>query len=312
MRYLLVLALIGCASRGQAVPSPEATPVDGWVIDAKGPVAGAEVRSVALVTAACPCRPRADETAVSDSPVPACACPKALASHRRRLATCRWPLPARKVMHSDAQGHVAIELAPTASYRLHLDTAADVRAALLLDDGHCVPFRRDGTSNVWTTIASVPERVDDGPVLIVEVDGFATIVREWFESERDLDVSLEHAHVVSGACRGDRVELANPFQHLVVAGHRAKRFSFTGVLPLDGEVRCIRGAELVEVWAYVPGEGLLELDGSTDGGRARPCRQVQVVDRAGGPIAGGRCRAHRGVVASCRRSRSPSWVRMCQ
>jgi hypothetical protein len=316
MRQLVVLVLVGSTAQAQTVPSPKAGPIDGWVLDASGPVAGAAVRSVALSKPACACKPKPDDTAAFDNSVPECACPEALASYRRRLASCQWPLPAREVMRSDARGHfsldgaalgsvleattehgvrwlaappgldrIAVELAAPVTRRLRIDASADLRAALLFDDGHCVPFRRDGATNVWSTVAPAPARDEDAPILIIEADGFATIVRTWHASAPELEFSLRPAKPVNGTCRGDRAELDNPFQRLVASGESAKRFSFTGALDLISKVRCLRGADVVDQWEYSPADGLRPgfRGGGIFGGS---CHEVQVVDRAGLPIAG--------------------------
>jgi hypothetical protein len=314
----LLLLVVASTAQAQPLGSPNAEPIHGWVIDAKGPVAGAELRVVPLAKAPCPCKPKsADDATAFDNSVPECACPEALASYRRRLASCTWPVPARKVMRSDAQGHfsleraalgsmleartrsgvqwlatppradrIAVELAAPITRRLRVDAAVDVRAALLYDDGHCVPFRRDGTTNFWATVAPAPARSDDWPVLMVEANGFATIARAWFQSAPDLELSLQPAKPVTGSCSGSRVELDNPFQHLVANIDRAKPFSFTGVLDLDSNVRCLRGGTVVDEWVYSTAEGL-QSGGSLGGfGSNDSCHEVRVVDRAGRPIPG--------------------------
>ncbi len=325
MRSLLLLALLCSLARAQptkptqpAPPTKPVKPVDGWVIDANGPVAGAEVRVVTLSKVECPCRLRADNSFAHSEPE--CACPTALASYRQRLASCRWPHPARTVMRSDARGHVslaqdalgnmleattgagvqwsvapsnadrlALELATPITGRLLVDSAVEVHAALLYDDGHCMPFRRAGTTNLWSTAAPVPEDKERAPVLIVEAEGFATVVRTWIQPE--LTLSLERSTPVRGTCAGDRVELDNPFQHFIATGARAKSFAFTGVLALESDVRCLRNGHVVDEWSYSRDHGLQEAH-TAPSFVVEECSDVRVVDRRGQPIAGAELRFH--------------------
>jgi hypothetical protein len=187
---------------------------------------------------------------------------------------------------------ISVELAASLTRTLIANSSVELRAALLFEDGHCVPFGREGKTNRWSTVAPGPAREDDWPVLIVEATGFATIVRAWFDSERVLELSLHPAKPVIGACSGDRATLVNPFQSLVTRVDRAGQFAFTGVLDFDSDVRCLRGGTTSQSWTYSPEAGLT-IDYDYDRAPAvsgDSCRNVHVVDRAGRPIAGAELR----------------------
>jgi hypothetical protein len=317
MRGLWIVAIAACGTpRPAAPPASKVGAIDAWVIDANGPVANADVRVVPYAGATCACtaKPDGDDPGFDNS-LPECSCPEQLAALRARLATCAWPTPATAVLRTESQGHialepsalgsmleatttagarwlalparadrVAIEVKPASPRRFTVDNAIDVRAVLFFADGHCMPFRRDAAMR-WVTVAPVPA-TDDWPVLVVDAPGFATIVRAWDESGDDLDLALHRAMPVSGTCSGDRVVLANPMQHVAIAP-RLGRFSIDGALDLQSHVTCFKGDDVVEEWLYAPATGLEEYGGMLGGGLGRgQCHDVDVVDRAGSPIAG--------------------------
>lgn len=284
----------------------------GWVLDPTGPVAGAEVRVVELQPMTCPCAPVVDEIGHGNE-VPDCHCPAALAMWRKRLASCTWPTKAVQVTRTDNQGRVAldgraaghsieawtatgvkwldvpasadragIELEPAVRPRLIVDTTADLRAALMFEDGHCVPLRRDGGTS-WLAAAPVSLRTDEFPTLVIEANGYAPVVRSWYEGFAEpLELSLAKARPIKGVCRGDRVELANPLQHVVVRGGV---FSVADMLDLETEVTCKRGNKVQDAWSFTYADGLQETGTVYGGLLGGDCHDVEVVDRAGTPLA---------------------------
>jgi hypothetical protein len=288
--------------------------VAGFVLDANGPVANAEVRVVELAPMACPCTP-VDEPIGFGNEVPECHCPAALAMWQQRLAKCTWPTPAIQVARTDKLGRVAldprvlghaieawtptavrwldvpkradrvgIELAEQVRHRLIVDTRADIAAALMFDDGHCMPFRRDG-GTAWVTAAPVFLRTDEAPTLVIEAKGFATVVRSWYEStDAPLQLTLAKAQSIHGSCAGDRVKLDNPFQQVVAPVARGK-FRVDDIVDIETTVTCMRGNKAKGEWLYTYSDGLQESGGLIGGLFGDDCTNVDVVDRAARPIA---------------------------
>lgn len=318
MRLVVLLGsmtcVIACSARPVATPASKVGAIDAWVIDAQGPVADAELRVVALAPMACPC-PASDDEAGLGNEMPACACPAALARWRQRLASCAWPAPAIATLASDARGHVpltagalgksveatggsgvtwltlparadriGIELAASTHRRLRFDHDVAVKAALLFEDGHCVPLRRDD-STAWVTVAPVP-KAEEWPVLVVEAPGFATIVRAWYEGDSELALPLHRAQPIAGTCAGDTVTVENAFQQLAVRVDASKRFRIDGALDVESAVTCTKGEDVVEEWTFSPADGLNESANVYGGLIGGGCHDVDVVDRAGRPIAG--------------------------
>jgi hypothetical protein len=286
----------------------------GWVLDAKGPVANAEVRVVDLAPMKCPCGPAADSTSFANE-VPECACPAALAMWKRRLASCTWPTKAIHTARTDKQGRIAldpralgrsieawtptgltwldvpatadrigIELAKPVRHRLIVDTKAQLHAALMFEDGHCMPLRRDG-GNAWTTAAPVFLRSDEWPTLVIEAKGYATVVRAWFEgTDAPLELSLAKSVPIQGKCSGERVKAENLFQHVVAPVSRGK-FRVDGIVDHQTTVTCMLGSKATETWSFTHADGLQEGGILVGGVFGDASRAVDVVDRAGQPIA---------------------------
>ncbi|HEY5947350.1 MAG TPA: carboxypeptidase-like regulatory domain-containing protein [Kofleriaceae bacterium] len=322
-RFVIVCIGVGCSAPAPQPPSSKIGAVDAWTVDAKGPVANAEVRVVALAPARCACNPPQtprDDGMSYGNEVPECACPAALAAWQHRLAQCAWPSEARQVVRTDDRGHavldagalaaasgtsieangatgvvwltpparadrIALELSRASVLRLVVDTTAELHAALLFDDGHCMPFRRDG-DRTWVTAAAVPHSDDSWPVLVVEAKGYATIARSWYESDSELALPLHRAQPVTDSCDGDEVTLDNAFQHLVARVDARKRFQFDGVLDTDSDLTCTKHGDVEAEWRYSPADGLQESGGVYGGLFGGSCNDVLVVDRAGRPIAG--------------------------
>ncbi|HEY5926951.1 MAG TPA: carboxypeptidase-like regulatory domain-containing protein [Kofleriaceae bacterium] len=314
----VVVAIAACSAPAPQAPAARGGAIDAWVIGPSGPVADAEVRVVSLTPASCPCKPiAADDETVGGNEMPECRCPEALAQWRARLDACTWPAPAVHGLRSDARGRVAvpntatgkvleastpsglrwmtlparapdrlaIELMEPITLTLDVGTRVDIRAALLFDDGHCMPFRRAAATK-WATVAPVVRSEEQWPTLIVEAPGFATIVRSWFESAPALELPLHRAQVAAGTCEGDLVRLDNPFQHIVAKVDRSEKFSLAGALDLWNDVTCEKQGDVVSEWTFTHDEGLSE-GGSISGGLfggSGSCHDVEVVDRAGRPI----------------------------
>jgi hypothetical protein len=316
MREIYVLLLVACRAQPAPLPASKVGSIDAWVLDRDGRVADAEVRIVSLSSATCACKPKPDDGMGFENSVPECSCPEQLAAYRTRFASCTWPTPASAVLRSDAAGHVpldvralgaaveattpagakwltlperadriALEVVPATRWRFVTDNTSDLRAVLLFDDGHCLPFQREDAT-AWVTVAPVPKS-DEWPVLVVEAPGFAPIVRAWYESDEELALALHRAQSVTGACPGDRVELTNPLQHIVVKPDH-NGFSIDGALDLQSQVTCFKSDDVVEEWLYSPEDGLEGFGGVLMGGGrlGGACHDVVVLDRAGRPIAG--------------------------
>lgn len=288
--------------------------VAGAVLDAGGPRAGVEVRVVDEKPMTCPCAP-ADEEIGYENDIPDCRCPAALAMWRQRLAHCTAAKPLQ-VTRSDKAGRVAldprvlgrsveawtttgikwlsvpksadqiaIELEPPVRPRLRVDTNAELRAALMFEDGHCVPLQREAGAT-WIAATPIPKPVDSWPTLVVEAKGYATVVRSWYEeADEPLELSLAKAASIQAPCAGDRVKVENVFQELVVPVSRG-RFRVEDLIDVETTLTCMRGARSLENWTYTREDGLQE-SGTvfSDTWMWGDCKEVEVTDRAGRPLA---------------------------
>jgi hypothetical protein len=286
----------------------------GWVLDASGPVANADVRVVELAPMTCPCAP-VEEPIGYGNEMPECHCPAALAMWQQRLAKCTWPTKSIQVVRTDKQGRVTldrrvlghsleawtpsgvkwldvpagadrvgIELAKPERPRLIVDTPVELRAALMFDDGHCMPLGRDG-GHGWIAAAPIYRRTDEFPTLVIEAKGFATVVRTWYEDfDEPLELALAKAQPIRGRCSGDHVKVDNPFQHLVAPVTRGA-FHVDGIIDTETNVTCMRGSKLKNEWRFTHADGLDEAVGLIDGSFGGDCTDVVVVDRAGRPLA---------------------------
>jgi hypothetical protein len=291
--------------------------IDAYVLDAHGPVRGAEIKLLALPDGHCPCEAPFDASGYGNE-MPSCACPEALASWRGRLAACEWPPPAVTTVATDVRGHAAIsrgpgvtaievtrardvrwipwpaarstlslELAESIAPRVTVadDTTAQVHGAFLFDDGHCIPLVRTG--DAWAPRVPIPKfEVSEG-TLVVEAPGYATIVYSQFDQEQ-IDLVLHHERPVQGSCEsGATARLDNPFQHLVTKVDANKQFTFTRVIDMASKVSCWADAQaMTEEWDFTIDEGLVEANLFTFGGYGTQCVEVKVVDGANRPVAG--------------------------
>jgi protocatechuate 3,4-dioxygenase beta subunit len=304
----IVVLLAACRGSHPSVPSAPPPIVEATVLGPTGPVAGADVRLVELTPLPCPCGPVPLE--YDDFGLPSCACPAALSIYRDRLAHCGLATPVERIT-SDARGRVrfarppgvsaieaggsgglawqawprsggpiSVPLAATYQPQITLrgPDPTTVRAAVVFDDGHCIPVVRSGEA--WTPQAPLPNIYDAIGTLVVEANGFATVVRALYLEKVELD--LEPAVPAAGTCDGTHVRLDNPFQHLVGTVDTQKQFSIPGAIDVESEVVCRDGAGAsVGEWDFTPGNGLT--DPVTISGA---CIDVRVVDSSGTPVEG--------------------------
>lgn len=276
-------------------------------------MAGATVRLVALTPRPCPC---AGQDGGYAHDVPECACPAALAGWKQQLAACEWPPPAVAELTSDRRGQVsltrgpsvtgievahgdgvrwlawpktrgpiALALAPASRPLVttkprRLDVAG-MRAAVVFEDGHCVPLDRAG--DAWKPRSALPR--DEG-VLVVEAPGYRTLVSSMY-SDESMRVSLHPDGPITGECDGTTVRLENPLQRLVARVDSSKRFSITGAIGMQAKVTCLKDADtVVGEWDWDPAEGLTDELSGGSGFINAPCHDVKVVDAIHRPVAG--------------------------
>jgi hypothetical protein len=301
---VLVISCIACSAPAPHAPTPTRR-VSGYVLDASGPVNGAEVGAVALERRACPC-PTEDR----NDWLPDCTCPAAIPTWRDALDSCMTPSPLA-VAQSDERGRVSIaavantlhatapsrerwiatpelhgpiafELAPLRSPRIAIEGAeADMRAAIAFADGHCVRLRRDG--DTW--IPEHPITLDDTAVAIAaNRDGFT--VRQLTSSTDSEKLAIAPTRDAAGECTPNTTaHLDGPFQHATAVVDANGRFRFPRVLGFDAMITCVDAGGTRDTLEYVARTG--DVDGVLVGYSSSDlCIPVRVVDPHGRPIAG--------------------------
>jgi hypothetical protein len=312
MRALLLVTAACTASAG---PTPTE---EVFAIDPHGGASGVDIEVLALAPRVCPC----PKTVAADSEgaliaggnVP-CQCPAALAMWRDQLQHCAAPAPVAKV-RSAPGGHAIVPVIagatlhaattageawiaqPAASARLALELGERIAprvkitgrdtptaAAILYEDGHCVPLHAAG--GLWQSREGVSIR-EPGVVFAVGRSGAAAV--DWSPSLGGQEsVELEPARTVFGACSaaGLHVHLRSAHQELDATSGKGGVFRFERVLAQMADVACLDATgKLVDEFLTDPQFGLVEMRQQLSGpGDELPCVPIEVVDASGAPVA---------------------------
>ena len=207
MRVALITVLAACTTAPVHAPPPVAvTSLDGYVLDARGPVANAELRLLSVPAHACPCTAGDAATESSMNALPDCQCPAALAMWRDQLDQCDPPAPLATA-RTGAGGHavvpileratmvvattptgerwlrmpamqapIALELAKLVVPHVTIDVRdAGLHGALMFPDGHCTRLVRDRTGFVAERPVPAPVGdLDDATLVFASPDAGRT------------------------------------------------------------------------------------------------------------------------------------------
>lgn len=183
-------ALVACGGAPAVRAAGAGAELEVIVVDADGPVAGAEIRQVMIGPVA--------------------------GSRHQRLARCAAPAPVGGAIASDAAGRaalrrgagatgldvrhdgavawlpwpatdalVAIELTPAITPRVTIAGAAagEIRGGFLFDDGHCVPLDRDRDGDGWRPRTPLPRSDVSEGTLVIEAAGHAPVAEPLVDEE---------------------------------------------------------------------------------------------------------------------------------